>query len=59
MTRRDYLLLSQALGDAWKAADDTQRVGVAFAARALSATLAARNPKFDQTLFMRNVCENC
>lgn len=51
MTRRDYVLLSQALRDAIRAHPAEGR-GIALAARAIAHSLAERNPRFDVQRFL-------
>lgn len=54
MTRRDYVLLSDALSRTMRAANGIEQPGVRFAAREIAYALAERNRQFDQPRFLRD-----
>lgn len=55
MTRKDYILIAEALKEAHAyAIDAARRLGVASAAYHVADALAYDNPRFDRELFLRN-----
>jgi hypothetical protein len=53
MTRKDYILIAEALKRAWNTEAESAFPGVQAAARNLAESLARDNPRFDRERFLK------